>query len=234
MAQKCVQAAPVKAGAATGRPHRQGASSQVSMQDRTPLGEVAQQGHGFSTSHHVLPGDPVDQCGLWAQVRAGNVTRFSCHPDSMQEKYNNTTSQGWLLPSGPLLQPPTPQTTPAQPQLPPGLLLSPFQQEHSPSICGPEDTQDMTLEAATAAAGPGTHSPWERTSPAQLPVRLPFPGAGQLLSTAGTQPRPPSAEHVCCSHAHRAGCSDSHPKGRPSAGQGSLHWNTTPATPAEK
>lgn len=60
VAQECAQAAPVIAGAATGRPHRQGLSSQVSIQDRTPW-EVAQQGHGFPTSHRCL----VAQWPVW-------------------------------------------------------------------------------------------------------------------------------------------------------------------------
>lgn len=219
-----MQAALVKAGVATGRPHRQGASSQVSMQDQTPLGEVAQEGHGFSTSHHVLPGDPVDQCGLWAQVRAGNVTHLSCHPDSMQEKYNNTTSQGWLLPSGPPLQPPTPQTTPAQPQCHQD-ACSPHSNGNTVlPIRGPEVTQDMTLADATAAAGPGAHSPLEGLALLSLLSGCRFQALG-----GSCQQLAPNPDHsvlsVSAAHTHTEQAAltltlkDSHQQGRaPSTG----------------
>ena len=224
MAQECVQAAPVKAGAATGRPHRQGASSQVSMQDQTPLGEVAQQGHVFSTSHHMLPGDPVDQSGLWAQVSAGSVTRLSHHPDSMQEKYNNTTSRVWLLPSGPPLQSPIPQITPAQPQSHQGSCSPRSNRNTVLPIHGPEDTQDMTLAATTAAAGPGAHSPWEGLALLSLPSGCRFQALGGSCQQLAPNPDHPvlsvSAAHT---HTEQAALTltlkDGHQQGRaPSAG----------------
>lgn len=132
VAQECVQAAPVIQEQPREDHIDKGSAPRSPCRTRLPWARWPSRG---MASPHLTTRCLVAQWPVWylGPGESWDITHFSCHPHFMQEKYNNTTSQGWLLPSGPLLQPSTPQTTPAQPQLPPGLLLSPFQQEHSPS-----------------------------------------------------------------------------------------------------
>lgn len=179
-----------------------GSAPRSPMQDWTPLGEAAQQGHGFSTSHHMLPGDPVAQCGIWAQVRAGtsltsHATTTSCKKSTIIPIPRVGSSP--LAPCcSPLhLRPPHPSPSCLQ-----GSCFPHSNRNTVLPICGPEDTT----------------RPWR--PPHQLQDQVPnlsgrglallsflsgcrFQVLGSSCQQLAPQPRPPSAEHVCCSHAQR-------------------------------
>lgn len=143
----------------------------------------------------------------------------------MQEKYNNTR-QGWLLlwpPAVALYTSDHPSPAPVATRAP--ALPIPAGTQSFPSV-GLRTRHDH--KATTPAAGP--------TYPVSVGRGLAllsflsgchFQVLGSSCPAAAPQPEPPSAEHVCRSHAQRRLLSLS-PKGWPSVGQGSLPWNITP------